>query len=82
MLQLFRSACGLLIAATLARGGWLDLTPQGLALQEAPSLLGALTAGGSCGGWEGGLALETGKTQSQTNAQKTRRVPTVSCTLC
>lgn len=24
--------------------GWLNLTPQGLALQEAPSLLGALTA--------------------------------------
>jgi hypothetical protein len=36
----------------------------------------------SCGGWEGGLALETEKAQSHENAQKTRRVPTVSCTLC
>jgi hypothetical protein len=36
----------------------------------------------SCGGWEGGLALETEKAQSQKKAQKTRRVPTVSCTLC
>src|SRR4030042_4733322 len=36
----------------------------------------------SCGGWERGLAVETGKAQSQTNAQKTRCVPTVSCTGC
>jgi len=43
---------------------------------------GRLTAGVSCGGWEGGLAAETGKPQSHENAQKTRRVPTVSCTLC
>ena len=33
-------------------------------------------------GWERGLAVETGKAKSQENAQKTRRVPTVSCTHC
>jgi hypothetical protein len=30
----------------------------------------------------GGLAIETEKTQSSKNAQKTRRVPQVGCTLC
>ena len=35
---------------------------------------------GSGGGGE--KASETEKTKSQKNAQKTRRVPTVSCTLC
>ena len=40
------------------------------------------TARVSCGGWEGRLAVETETTQSQKTAQKTRRVPTVSCTLC
>ena len=41
-----------------------------------------LTARVSCGGWERGLALETEKAQSHENAQKTRGLPTVSCTLC
>lgn len=40
------------------------------------------TAGVSCGGWERGLTVETEKTQSQKQAQKTRCLPTVSCTLC
>jgi len=40
-----------------------------------------LTARVSCGGWEGGLAVETEQTQSQKHAEKTRCVPTVSCTL-
>src|SRR3972149_12137775 len=44
------------------------------------SARGVPTAGVSCGGWERGLAVETEKTQSQINAKKTRRVPTVSCT--
>jgi len=39
-----------------------------------------LTACVSCGGWERGFAVEMEKAQSQKNAQKTRRVPTVSCT--
>ena len=41
-----------------------------------------LTAGVSCGGWELRLALETGKSPKTEKAQKTRRVPTVSCTHC
>jgi len=50
---------------------------------ESLRILGSgVTVSVSCSGWEGGLAAETGKTQSQTKAQKTRRVPTVSCTLC
>ena len=36
----------------------------------------------SCGGWEGGLAVETGKTRSQKNAQKRGAYPPVGCTLC
>ena len=37
---------------------------------------------GSRLGWERGLAAETGKTPSQENAPKTRRVPQVGCTRC
>ena len=33
----------------------------------------------SCGSWECGFALETEKAESREKAQKTRRVPTVSC---
>ena len=40
------------------------------------------TAGVSCGGWERGFTVEAEKAQSQTKAQKMRRVPTLSCTLC
>ena len=41
-----------------------------------------LTVSVSCGGWERGLAVETGRTPSQTKAEITRRVPQVGCTLC
>lgn len=38
---------------------------------------------GVSGVWaEGGLALETEPTPSQTKAQKTRRLPDFRCTLC
>jgi hypothetical protein len=40
------------------------------------------TAGVTRLGWEDGVALEKEKTQSWRNAQKTRRVPQVGCTLC
>jgi len=41
-----------------------------------------LTVGVTRLGWELGLAVETGKTQSQKKAQKTRGLPQVGCTHC
>lgn len=40
------------------------------------------TAGVSRLGWERRLAVETGKAQSQENAEITRHVPQVGCTRC
>jgi hypothetical protein len=59
-----------------------DFTIQFLAKIQTLKMSVRLTVCVSCGGWEGRLTVETGKTQSYENAQKTRRVPTVSCTHC
>ena len=45
-------------------------------------IISRLTAGVSRLGWERGLAAETEKAQSQNNAEITRCVPQVDCTLC
>ena len=69
------------ITATLGTNGWLDLVRQGLSpCKKRQASLGAPTVCVSGGGWERGFAAETGKIQSQKNACKPRRIPTVSCT--